>query len=177
MVSHRSLSDTKSPQVSTTFLSILADLNNVVVRMFSSRPFISKSSSPCMNPFVTVPRAPITIGIILTFMFLIFKDFLTRSWYLSFFSLCFNFTLWSAGTAMSTIRQVLFFLLIIMGLVVWLRLGDPFVYQNPYRSFCVSFSWTDSGFCIYHLFVWSNVNFLHNFHWINYYYYHYYYYY
>ena len=32
-----------------------------------------------------------------------------RARYLSFFSLSFNFTLWSAGTAKSTILQVLFF--------------------------------------------------------------------
>ena len=31
------------------------------------------------------------------------------------------------------------------------------------RSSCVSFSRTDVGLCIYHLFVWSNLNFLHNF--------------
>ena len=30
----------------------------------------------------------------------------------------------------------------------------------------VSFSGTDSGFCIYHLFEWSNFNFLHNSQWI-----------
>ena len=29
-------------------------------------------------------------------------------------------------------------------------------------SLYVSFSWTDSGFCIYHLLEWSNFNFLHN---------------
>ena len=37
MVSHRSLSDSKSPRVSRTFLSILADLNNTVVGMISAR--------------------------------------------------------------------------------------------------------------------------------------------
>ena len=30
------------------------------------------------------------------------------------------------------------------------------------RSLCVSFSRTNVGLCIYHLFVWSNFNFLHN---------------
>ena len=30
------------------------------------------------------------------------------------------------------------------------------------RSLCVLFSRTDFGLCIYHLFVWSNFNFLHN---------------
>ena len=34
------------------------------------------------------------------------------------------------------------------------------------RSLCVSFSRTDSGLCMYHLFVWSNFNFLHNSQWI-----------
>ena len=34
------------------------------------------------------------------------------------------------------------------------------------RSLCVSFSRTGSGLCIYHLFVWSNFNFLHNSQWI-----------
>ena len=46
-----SLSDSKSPQVSRTLLSILADLNNAVVRMVSTRVFISKSSSPCYQTF------------------------------------------------------------------------------------------------------------------------------
>ena len=43
---HWSLSDSKSPQVSRTLLSILAVLNNALVWMVSSRPPISKSSSP-----------------------------------------------------------------------------------------------------------------------------------
>ena len=34
------------------------------------------------------------------------------------------------------------------------------------RSLCVSFSRTDSGLHIYHFFVWSNFNFLHNYLWI-----------
>ena len=38
--------------------------------MVSIRPLISKSSSPCINPFVTVlPRASITTDIIFTFIF------------------------------------------------------------------------------------------------------------
>ena len=66
---HRSLSDSKSPQVSRTLLSILAVLNNVVVCMVSTRPPISKSSSPFSNDLVTVLKAPITIGIIVNCMF------------------------------------------------------------------------------------------------------------
>ena len=37
--------------------------------MVSTRPLFSKSSSPCANPLVTVPRAQIIIGITVTFMF------------------------------------------------------------------------------------------------------------
>ena len=69
MVFHWSLSDSKSPQVSRTRLSILADVNNAVVCIVSTRPLLSKSSSPCINPSVTVPSAPITVSITVTFMF------------------------------------------------------------------------------------------------------------
>ena len=109
MAFHWSLSDSKSPQVSRTLLSILAVLNNAVVWMVSTRPPTSKSSSPFSNPLVTVPNAPITIGIIVTCMFHSFFSSLARSRYLSFFSHSFCFILWSAGTAKSTILQVLFF--------------------------------------------------------------------
>ena len=85
-VSHRSLSDSKSPQVSWPLLRILADLNNTVVWIVSSRSLIFKSSSLFINPLVTVPRAPVTIGITINFMFYSFFSFLARSWYFSLFS-------------------------------------------------------------------------------------------
>ena len=107
MLFHWSLIDSKSSQVSRTFLSILADLSNAVVWMVSTRPFISKSSTPCINPLMTVPKAPNAIGINVTFMFYSFFGSIARSWYLSFFSLSFNFTQ-SVGTAKSTILEVLF---------------------------------------------------------------------
>ena len=69
MVFNWSLSDSKSPQVSRTILSILAVLNDSIVLIVSTRPPNSKSPSPFNNPLVTVPKAPITIGIIVTFMF------------------------------------------------------------------------------------------------------------
>ena len=112
MVSPWSLSDNKSPQVSRILLSILADLKNAVVWMVSTRPVISKYSSPCTNPLVTVPRAPITIDIIVTFMFHSFFNSLARSSYLYLFSHPFNFTLWSTSTAKSTILQVLVFFVV-----------------------------------------------------------------
>ena len=109
MVFHGKLSDSKSPQVSRTLLSILAVFSNAVVWMVSTRPPTSKSSRPFNNPLVTVPKAPITIGIIFTFMFHSFFNSLVRSRYLSLFSHSFSFILWSAGTAKSTILQIFFF--------------------------------------------------------------------
>ena len=104
-----SLSDSKSPQVSRTRLRILAVLSNSVVWIVSTRPPNFKSSRPFNNPLVIVPKAPITIGTIVTFMFHRFFNTLARSRYLSFFSHSFRFILWSAGRAKSTILQILFF--------------------------------------------------------------------
>ena len=78
--------------------------------MVSTHYLISVSSSPFINPLVTVLRAPITIGIDVTFIFHSFFSYQARSRYLSFFSLSSNFIQWSAGTAKSTILQILFFL-------------------------------------------------------------------
>ena len=47
----------------------LVDLNNAAVWMVSIRSLIFRSSGPCTNHLVTVPRAPITICISITFMF------------------------------------------------------------------------------------------------------------
>ena len=158
MVFHWSLSDSKSPQVSKTLLSILAVLNNAVVWMVSTRPPTSKSSSPFSNPLVTVPNAPITIGIIVTCMFYSFFNSLARSRYLSLFSHSFRFILWSAGTVKSTILQVLFFLLIIIkyGLLAGIRWSVCML--KSHRSLCVAFSRTGAGLCIYHLLIWSNLS-------------------
>ena len=109
MVFHWGLSDSKSPQVSRTLLSILAVFNNAVVWMVSTRSPTSKFSRPFNNPFVTVPKAPIIIDIIVTFMFHRFFNSLARSKYLSLFSHSFSFILWSAGTVKSIILQIFFF--------------------------------------------------------------------
>ena len=101
-------------QVSRTLLSILAVLNNVAIWMVSTSPPTFESSSSFNNPLVTVPKVPITIGIIITFMFHSFFNSLARSRYLSFFSHSFRFILWSAGTVKSTILQILFFFLLLI---------------------------------------------------------------
>ena len=56
MVFYLSLSDSKSPQVSRTLLSIQAVLNNAVVWMVSTRPPTSKSSSPFTNPLLLLQK-------------------------------------------------------------------------------------------------------------------------
>ena len=101
-----------------------------------------KSSNPCTHPLVTVPSVPITVSITVTFMFLSFMGSLAKSRYLYLFSPSFSITLLSTSTAKSIIRQVLFFslfflLLTSLGLVVWPRLNDPFLSQNP-KEFCAS---------------------------------------
>ena len=75
--------------------------------MVYTRPPTSKSSRPFNSPLVTVPKAPITIGTIVIFMFhSFFFNSLARSRYLSFFSHSLSFMLWSAGTAKSSILQI-----------------------------------------------------------------------
>ena len=161
MVFHWNLRDNKSPQISWTLLSILADLNNDVMLIVSSCSLISKSSSPFTNPLVTVPRAPITIGINVTFMFHSFFQFQARSEYLCFFSLSFSFNLWEAAPAKSTILQVIFFCwLLSLSEIRW-----SVSFSKSQRSLCITFHWRDSWLCVYYLFLWSNFNLFHNSRW------------
>ena len=110
IVSHWSLNDSKIPQVFRILLGILADLNNVVVRMVATHPLISKSSRFFINNLMAVPRAQIIICIIVCLLFYCCFRSLERSWYLPYFSLSFSVTQWSAGTAKWAIRQILFYM-------------------------------------------------------------------
>ena len=150
MVFYWSLSDSKSPQVSRTLLSILAVLNNAVIWMVSTRPPIFMSSNPFSNPLVTFPNRPITIGIIVTCMFHSFFNSLARLSYLSFFSHSFSFILWSARTAKLTILQVLFFLLIIIKSGLLAEIRWSVCMSKSHRSLCVSFSRIGTGFYYYY---------------------------
>ena len=90
MVFHCRLSDSKSPQVSRTFLSILDNFKIALVWMVSTRPLISKSCSPCTDLLVTVPNELTTMGITTTFTFHSFLILLQgQGTYLSFVSLQF----------------------------------------------------------------------------------------
>ena len=166
MVFYWSLSDSKSPQVSSTRLIFLAVLSNAVIWIVSTCPPTSKSSRPFNNPLVIVPKAPITNGTIITFMFHSFFNSLARSRYLSFFSHSFRFILWSTGIAKSTILQILFFWLIIIRSGLLAGISWSVCMLKSHRSLCVSFSRTGAGLCIYHLLVESNLNFVHISRWI-----------
>ena len=170
MVFHWRLSDSKSPQVSRTLLSILAVFDNAVVWMVSTQPPTSKSSRHFNNPLVTVPKAPITIGIIVTFMFRGFFNSLARSMYLSLFSHSFSFILWLAGTAKSAILHIFFFFFFLMLIIIRSDLLAEIRWSvcilKSHRTLCVSFSRTGAGLCRYHLLAWSNLNFLHISQWI-----------
>ena len=85
---------------------------------------------------------------------------------LSFFSSTFGFILWSASSAKSTILQLLFFLLTIIKSGLRAEIRWSVCMSKSHRSLCVSFSRTCAGLCIYHLLVWSNLNFLHISKWI-----------
>ena len=165
MVFHWSLNYSKSPQASRTLLSILAVLNHDVIRMASTRPPTSKSSSHFNNSLVTVLKAPTKISTIVSFMFHGFYNSLARSKYLCFFSHSFSFILLSAGTGKSIILKILFFVIIIWsGLRTEIR--GSICMSMSHRSLCESFSRTDAGLCLYHFLVWSNLHFWHKSLWI-----------
>ena len=128
-----------------------------IVLMASTHSLISKSSSLYTNPFVTLPREPITTGIIATFMFHFFQ--FHCKFHVLIFLLAF-FEFYSVVLSFS----LLFLLTIWSGHQVEIKWSVCF--PKPQRSLCVSFSGTYSRLCIYHLFVWSNFSFLHNSQWI-----------
>ena len=101
----------------------------------STRPFNSKSANHCTNLLVIVPRASNTTDLSITFMLHNFFSSVARSRYLSFFSLSFSFTYGKVHISASFLSFFFFFCLSLV--LSWLRLGDPFVSQNP-REFCAS---------------------------------------
>ena len=105
---------------------------DAVVWMVSTRPLTSNSSSPFNNSFVTVAKAPITIVIIVIFMFISFFNSLARSRYLSFFFIFFQYnSVVSRYSKVHNFTSSLFFCWLLWVLVFWPRLGDPSVCQSP----------------------------------------------
>ena len=134
--------------------------------MVSTRLLISKSSSPCTNPLVTVQSAPITIGVTVTWMFHCFFNSQARSRYLALFSPSFSFTLCSVRTAKSHYLVGSLFLSTMNRTGHLAEIRWSVCISKSLWILCFSFSRTNSVLCIYHLFIWSNLNFLYNSQWI-----------
>ena len=123
MVFHGSLIDSTSPQVSRTLLSILADLNNAVVWMVSTRALISESSGPCKNLLWLHRVHQLQLVSPSLSRSIVFFNSQARSTHLSLSSILFSFTLWLAGTTKSNIRQVFLLLLLLLLLLTITRSG------------------------------------------------------
>ena len=100
VVFHWTLSDCKSPLVSRTLLSILANLNIAVFWMVSVFPLVSNSSRLSSKSFGTPPCALITISITVIFMFPSFFSSLART------CLSFHFLLFSLSDSLERQNQL-----------------------------------------------------------------------
>ena len=163
MVFRWSMSDNTSPQISRTLLSILVDCSSAVFWMVSMLPLISRFSSLFSKLFVTVPSARTTIGITFTLMFHSLFNSLARSRYLSLF---FYFPSASPFDLLGPQSPPVDAFSFVNQHQVWSPGWDRVIrlYLEVPENF--SFSRKDSGLCIYHFFVSSKFNFLHNSHWI-----------
>ena len=131
MIFYWSLSDSKSPRVSRTLLSILADLNNAIVCLVSVRPLISNSSKTFTQEVVL--STPLASGITITFMF---HSFLVPWQDLSF---CLFFDLFDFNSVVGRDGKVHYsagslffsFCLLSLGLIFLRGLDNLLVSHNP----------------------------------------------
>ena len=159
MVSLGSLSYSKSPHVARILLSIRAD---VIMLSFGWSLLIPLFAALLKKALGIVQRAPITIRMTVTFMFHSFSVLLQDlgTYLSSRFS--------SVLPCVQPERQsplfgmFIFFLFSITwsGLLAEIRWSVCILKAG--RILYISFSRTDFGLCIFHLFVWSNSNFWHN---------------
>ena len=126
---------------SRILLSILAVLNNVVVWMVYTRPPTSNFSSPFSNSLVTVPNAPITIGIIVTGMFHSFCQFPSKVEVLILLFIFFQFyPVVRQDSKVDNFASSLFLLIIIRsGLLAEIRWSV--CVSKSHRSLCVDWCW------------------------------------
>ena len=152
MVFHWCLSDSKSSQISSTLLSILADLkcwslDGLLLSQFSCPwPILWRLLQVHQLQFVSPPQ--------LCLIFFVFSQGLDT--YL--FSLSFNFTLWSTAMAEFTIQQAHFFVdyhvASLLAKIRWCACISKSQQRN-FSSF-ISVSRPYSMLCIYYSFIWSN---------------------
>ena len=132
MAFHWSQADSKSPQVSRTLLSILADLSNAVAWVLPTHPLISNTSRPCTNPLMIVPSTSVIVGITVIFMShsCCFFQFPCKNLG-SYLSFCFPSVLpYGHMEQLNQLMNRFLLFWLSQDLVVWPILGDPFVSQN-----------------------------------------------
>ena len=134
MIVHWSLTENKSPQVSKTLHSIL---NNAVDWIVSTCLPNSKSYSPFNNPLVTIPKAPITIGIIVTFMFHSFFQFPSKA---DVLILLFTFSqFYSVVSRDSQVHNLQIFYFFVDYYSGWISGRDSFTMPKSHGSFVCHF--------------------------------------
>ena len=130
-----------------------------VLKFVSTHTLISQSSSNFTNPLVTVPKAPITINIFVTFIF--------HSFWISmqvpgiYHSFCLLSTLLCDHPGQQSPQFYKFSFFVIIKSCSLAKIRWFVCISKSQSSLCVSFCRTDSSLCIYHLFVWSNLNSMH----------------
>ena len=137
MVFHRSSSDSKSPQVSRTLLSILADLNNAVVCGLSSLVLLFPSPSVPLSILWWLVRSARTNYDWYHRHFHIPLFFQFSSKVLIFIVLFTFFQFYPVISLNGKVHYSIGFFFYSQGLVFWPGLDDPFVSQNP-REVCAS---------------------------------------
>ena len=135
----------QGPQLSSSHLSILANLNNAIVWMVTTGLLIFESSSPCINSLLTVPSAPFTIGNTVTFIFY------------SFFIPWLGIIMYYLSVCFLSILLCGLFIITGSGRLAEIRWSTCI--SESQRCLCVSFSRIDSELFIYHFFRSLNVNF------------------
>ena len=117
---------------------------------------------------VTVPRVPIIIGIIVTFIFpSLFNSLAKVELLIPLFTFFQFYSVFHQDSKVhNSASSLFFFLLIIIRSGHLAKIWWSVCISKSQSCLCISFSRTDSALCIYHLFVWSNFNPLHNFQWI-----------
>ena len=145
----------------------------LILLSFGWYPLVLLFPSP-PDPLIILwwlPSATITIGITVTFMLLSRFRSLARSWYLSLFSLSFNFICGLPGwqsLLFGMFSFFFFFFFVVVVVVDYYKIrssGQDLVticISKSQRTLCVSFSRSDSGLCVFHLFISSNLNFSYN---------------
>ena len=131
--------------------------------MVSTRPPTSKSTSLFNYPLVIVPNEPISIDIIVTWIFHSFYQFPSKVEVLFLLFSFFQFySVVSRDSKIDNFTSYIFFFFLLTvirsGLLAETRWSVCM--SKSHKSLCVLLSRTDAGLCIYPLSVWSKLNFL-----------------